>query len=433
MEGLNRHTRGILDLFARISAIPRPSRREQRMHDWLAQWAGERGLATQSDAVGNLVMRVGAAPGYADAPTIVLQSHMDMVCEKRPDSSHDFDRDPIRLQRAGDWLMSDGTTLGADNGIGMALALYCAVDQDVPHPPLELLFTIDEETGLVGANNLSPQLLAGRILLNLDSEEEGSFTIGCAGGRNTTLELTPEYEAGTQPHAAARIGRRLIVGGLPGGHSGIDIQRRRGNAIGLLARLLAQLHTRGDLRLATIDGGTAHNAIPREASATIALTQDAGLQEAELQAIVDDLQAAIGRAYSHLKAPISITVQEVLPPARVMSPAASARVVDLLCALPDGPIGMALDDVSQLEISCNLARIDCREERIRIVVSQRSSNRAALEALSLRIAALARLAGATATMGGEYHTWQPNHASELLARARSASTASCSNAQRTSR
>ena len=212
------------------------------------------------------MIQVPASTGLENKPTLILQGHMDMVCEKTPESTHDFERDPIRVVRDGDWIHADGTTLGADNGIALAMALALAEDDTLRHPPLELLFTVDEESGLIGANKLDASLIEGRILINIDSEDEGVFTIGCAGGEETLVRLPLAYD----DLPAGLDGGRIVVGGLRGGHSGVDIHKLRANANRLLGRLLLPLQELEDVRLVSLSGGSAHNAIPRDASALLA-------------------------------------------------------------------------------------------------------------------------------------------------------------------
>ncbi|HSH14037.1 MAG TPA: beta-Ala-His dipeptidase, partial [Desulfurivibrionaceae bacterium] len=253
--------------FAKISRIPRCSNHEEEIRAFLLAWAAERGFAAKRDRVGNLLVTVPASPDRENAPTLVLQSHLDMVCEKIPASRHDFSRDPLRLYADGDWLRAEETTLGADNGIGIALAMALAEDRELQRPTLELLFTVDEETGLKGAANLEPGFFSGRLLLNLDSEDEGVFTIGCAGGRDSELRLELEYA--DWPEGCQLY--ELTVAGLQGGHSGVDIHLGRGNANVLLARTLAELRNSETLHLVGLHGGSAHNAIPREATARLAI------------------------------------------------------------------------------------------------------------------------------------------------------------------
>ena len=258
-------TARILEYFEQINYFPRCSNNETQVCQWLQHWAGERNLDFQGDAAGNLVVRVPASGGFQGAPVVVLQGHMDMVCEKTPESKHDFTSDPIVSHREGDWLIADGTTLGADNGIAIAYMLAIAEEAAINRPPMELLFTVDEETGLNGAKNLAPDFVRGRILINLDSEDEGVFTIGCAGGIDTHLSLDVQLEA-LRPDAQLF---KVVVGGLKGGHSGIDIHKHRANANKILGRTLDHIQTQASMGLVTLTGGSRKNAIPRDAQALI--------------------------------------------------------------------------------------------------------------------------------------------------------------------
>ena len=259
-------TEKILDTFEAINRIPRCSGNEQRVCAWLAEWADDQKFAWKNDSAGNLVVRVPPTPGYENAPKIVFQAHVDMVCEKTPDSVHDFSKDPIRHVIEGDWLGADRTTLGADNGVAVAMGMVLAEDETGVHPPLELLFTVNEETGLNGAKRLAPDLIDGKVLLNVDSEDEGVFTVGCAGGKDTDITLDLEE---TLPPASCRF-FKVSAGGMRGGHSGIDIGKQRANANQVLARALAYLKIGTHSPWPTFKGGTVHNAIPRDAEALVA-------------------------------------------------------------------------------------------------------------------------------------------------------------------
>ena len=263
-------TKQILALFEEISAIPRCSKNEEKIAAFLVDWAQKNNLTAKQDKVGNVLIQVPATPGYEKTGTVVIQGHMDMVCEKTADSPHDFCKDPIRFVYDGDWLKADKTTLGADNGIALAMAMTLALDKKAAHPPLELLFTVDEETGLTGANALQGDFIEGKILLNVDSEDEGVFTVGCAGGRDTHIDLPLQYE----DPPAGFVMARLKAGGMTGGHSGVNINEERANAIRVLVRAILQLQSETDLRIADIAGGTAHNAIPRDAWADIFFAKD---------------------------------------------------------------------------------------------------------------------------------------------------------------
>jgi dipeptidase D len=407
------HTDAILEIFETINSIPRCSKNEQALAAWLMAWAAQRDLSYRCDAAGNLVIQVPAGPGAENAPLAVLQGHMDMVCEKTPESSHDFTRDPIRSHRSGDWLKAQGTTLGADNGIALALALHLVDDRELKRPALELLFTVDEESGLSGASRLDPDLIRGRILINIDSEDEGVFTIGCAGGEETQVSLDLERE--TMPGDLAAGFFR--VGGLRGGHSGVDIAKRRANANGLLGRLLARALERFDVRLVSLAGGSAHNAIPRDAQALVAVPVS---DFAALEALADATQALFRREYGPADPDIQVTFARSAASTQApLTAAATTRVADLLLALPHGVAGMSLEVEGLVETSCNLAILATDGETLKITSSQRSSSESRLDEMTARVTAVARLAGGRVARLNRYPAWQPEPASRLLARCQS--------------
>ncbi|MEE8170695.1 MAG: M20/M25/M40 family metallo-hydrolase, partial [Phycisphaerae bacterium] len=326
-------------LFAGIAAVPRPSKQEDRIRAHVRGVAESLGLSVRQDATGNLIINVPASAGCEKAPITVLQAHLDMVCEKNTGTKHDFDSDPIRLNlhkedNTGEQIIrAAGTTLGADNGIGVAMAIAAASSDDVGHGPLELLFTIDEEAGMTGAKALTPESIKGRRLINLDSEEDDAIYIGCAGGTDTNL--TWRLAAGAP--AAGSQAFRVSVAGLRGGHSGCDIHENRGNAIKLLAHTLQRAGCDG-LQLGRIDGGSKRNAIPREASAD--LCGPAACRQA-LQKAADTLQdeASRARAEPHLK----ITIEPVSEAPRGVADAdTSARVLNALAAQPSGELEMSV-------------------------------------------------------------------------------------------
>jgi dipeptidase D len=296
-------TQKVLNLFEQLSAVPRGSGRETKISRWLQERAEAHGFPWKADKAGNLVIRIPATPGYESAPVIVLQGHMDMVCEKTPDSPHDFLKDPIRCIVEGDWLHADRTTLGADNGIAIALALALAEDESVAHPALELLFTVEEEVGIGGANHLQPGFILGKILVNLDSEDEGSFVIGCAGGIKTRIRLPLTFEK-----PALKAAFHLRVSGLRGGHSGVDIHKHRASANKLLARALAQLRKVTPLALMGLNGGTAHNAISREAQASFACDAE---QTSALQQAVHEFESILNDEYSATESGITLTLRPI--------------------------------------------------------------------------------------------------------------------------
>jgi dipeptidase D len=393
--------------FDQILAIPRPSKGEEGMRRYVLAVAERHGLESRRDRAGNVVVAKPGARGREGAPVTVLQGHLDMVQEKNSDVAFDFAKDPIRPVRDGDYLGAEGTTLGSDNGIGVAAMLALAEADDLAHGPLELLFTVDEESGLTGAAQLAGDLLTGRRLLNLDSEEAGSVYVGCAGGVNVHLEL---------PLASASAGAgstalSVKVGGFRGGHSGVDIHLQRGNAIQLLGRALDAARRRAPLRLGRFGGGSAHNAIPREASAVVVCA------DRDREAMADALQgefAAIASEIRPVDPDVRIEVERAQVPAQAWEAAASDRALALVLAIPHGVQAMSQDIPDLVETSANLATVIPRDGALELLVSVRSSVDSAKRALAREIEAIATLAGARAARDGDYPGWKPNLASELL-------------------
>jgi len=404
----------VLELFEELSRVPRPSKKEEKVREWVLAYGKRAGYDCRTDKAGNVLLGVPATPGCESGETIVLQGHLDMVCEKGQGSSHDFDKDPISLEYSGEWLTARDTTLGADNGIAVALALAFAEDGTAKHPPLELLFTVDEETGLTGATNLDPHLLSGKVLLNLDSEEPGSFVVGCAGGRSTTITLPRELGALTPGDAPWRI----AVSGLVGGHSGVDIKLQRGNANVLLARALRRLGKKGSLRLATISGGNAHNAIPREAEAVVVI--DAAM-EREFSSEVEELNAAFRRelAATDPEARLVATKEKAVPK-QVYTREATAALTDMLVALPNGVYRYSDTVPGLVATSANLATLSATDEGVKALVSQRSSSKAHLDALTEKVFAVAEAVAGVATSDGEYASWEPDFDAAIVRRSREA-------------
>ncbi|HZF10032.1 MAG TPA: beta-Ala-His dipeptidase [Thermoanaerobaculia bacterium] len=399
--------------FDQILTVPRASKDEGRMREQVIAAAARRGLAHRTDRVGNVVVKVPASPGREGAPVVVLQSHLDMVNEKNSDVAHDFAKDPILPRQVGEYVQATGTTLGADNGIGVATMLaLMEVDDlgDRVHGPLELLFTIDEETGLTGAQELDPSLLSGLLLLNLDSEEEGTVTVGCAGGVDTLLSLP----LATEPCPAGMTAVELRLGGLQGGHSGMQIHLQRGNAIKLLARaLFAVAHGANSVpfSLASFAGGNKRNAIPREAVARVVVAPEK--REAFLQAVRREIKA-IQAEVRPADPGLSLADAAVDLPERVWTGATARTVLALLDALPHGVLAMSLDIPGLVETSTNVAVVVDRGDTLEIHNSSRSSVASALTATRLRLNALAELAGAAATSSDGYPGWKPDLTSRLL-------------------
>jgi dipeptidase D len=395
--------------FDKIRSIPHCSGHEAKLAEYLVVYAKGKGLEAEKDATGNVVIRVPATPGHESAPTVVLQGHMDMVGEKNSDVVHDFAKDPIQLEFQGEWLKAKGTTLGADNGIGLAAALSMIDSPEAVHGPLELLFTVDEEVGLTGAGKLKPGFVKGGMMMNLDSEELGAVYIGCSGGGDTTLKLPVEFidaPAGTK-------GFVLRVTGLRGGHSGIDINEQRGNAIKILARCLWKASRMQPVHLAGLRGGNKRNAIPREAEAEIMV----------LETAVDDLSGIVGEEAARVADELGgreVNLVVRLAPSersfgRVMDEKSQRTLLDLALALPHGVEAMSYDIPGLVETSNNLATIATGGDEVAVGLSTRSSISSALRALRERIRSIAELAGASVEENEPYPGWKPNLESKLLA------------------
>ncbi len=392
--------------FDRILEIPRGSGEEERIRRHVVELAQRHGLEQHTDAAGNVVVRVPGTAGREAAPVTILQAHLDMVNEKDSDVAHDFARDAIRARQEGEWLYATGTTLGSDNGIGVATMLALLEATDVPHGPLELLFTVDEERGLTGASGLDASLLSGRRLINLDSEEEAEATVGCAGAAGTVLRLP------LQSGPATGSALTLRLRGLRGGHSGLDIARGRGNALKLLARGLAAASETAAFRLASLRGGNMPNAIPREAEATVVVAGDVAAFRAavaaELAAVRTELQAT--------DPGLSFEQAEAAPPERAWTVPATATALRLLEGLPHGVLAMSPDIPGLVETSTNVATAAVDGDTLVVGSSSRSSVMSALRATQRRIAAVGMLAGAAVEQGAGYPGWKPSLESPLLAR-----------------
>jgi len=406
-------TREILDIFEQIAAIPRCSKHEEKISQWLQQWARDKGFTVRADSAGNVVIEVAASERYENAPPVVIQGHTDMVCEKTPDSAHDFSTDPIRPIADGEWLRADNTTLGADNGIAIAMGLVLATDKTVSHPELELLFTVDEEQGLTGAAKLAPDFIKGRILLNIDSEDEGVLTVGCSGGKETRISLPLSFTELPEDYQVYRIS----VSGLRGGHSGVDIHKHRASANRILARLLGLLKESDNIRLVSIKGGTAHNAIARDAEARIASNST---NEGAIGKIVSDFEQIVRNEFAASEKLPSVEISAPQNGAgqssRSVSTEDTARAINLMLALPHGVIVMSLDIEGLVETSTNFAIVEIKDDALKILSSQRSSVMSKLDELSRRIEALSALAGADTESGNAYPAWEPNMDSPLLER-----------------
>jgi dipeptidase D len=397
--------------FHQITQVPRPSKKEGKIIAYLEAFAKEYHIAIKKDAVGNILMSKPATPGFENRPTVVLQSHVDMVCEKNSDKVFDFDKDAIETIVDGEWLRANGTTLGADNGIGVAAELAILSSKDIEHGPLECLFTVDEETGLTGASALQAGFLTGKILLNLDSEDEGEIFIGCAGGKGTKAEFV--YQA--TPTPSHRDYFRIDVKGLKGGHSGCDINLGLGNANKILVRILNHLIKDTDLTLCHFDGGNLHNAIPREAYAVIGLPQDA---KEGFITYINRFTAEIENEFKHTDPKVQIEVQSVDRPDKSIDPQTALALILSIEACPHGVLSMSHDIEGLVETSTNLASVKTLPGSIVIGTSQRSSVESRKKDASNQVAAVFQLAGAKVEQGEGYPGWAPNPDSPVLKVAR---------------
>ncbi|MEE8441502.1 MAG: aminoacyl-histidine dipeptidase [Spirochaetia bacterium] len=397
----------ILAIFERINAIPRCSSKERALSDWLVGWASEHQLECERDGALNVLIRVPGTSEAADAAPVALQGHLDMVCEKTPDSGHNFDTDPIRTVTEGEWLTASGTTLGADNGIAVALALAVAEDEEVVHPPLELLFTVDEESGLAGAGKLNPDWLRARTLLNLDSEDEGVFTIGCAGGLNSLISVPVGRVA---PDSDLEF-VQLTVSGLKGGHSGIDIHLDRANANVLVVRVAGDLKEKLGATVAEVDGGSAHNAIPRDSRIVLGF-KPSSIEEA--RALVSTWHRTLSGEYGSTDPNLTVELREAQRPERVLDDASAGKIIDLLMGLPHGVVRMSREIADLVETSTNLATVRTSRGKVEIDTSQRSSSESELEAIAARVEAVARLGGGSVKITSRYTGWEPKTESRIL-------------------
>lgn len=392
--------------FATLCAMPRPSKGEAALVAHLQQWAQARGLEAVVDAVGNLLVRKPASPGRESRPGVVLQSHLDMVCQANADTPHDFRRDPIRPVMRDGWLVAEGTTLGADNGIGAALMLAVLEDPQLVHGPIEALFTVDEEAGMGGAQGLAAGVLQSQLMLNLDTEEWGQFYLGCAGGVDVNVQRAGQGQALPD----GQLAMRLDVSGLRGGHSGLNIHEGRGNAIKLLVRILRQLERRWDLRLSSLQGGTARNALPREAGASFTLPPEAAA------ALSDELaqwQTLLRQELAGVDDGVRVSCQPCQLE-QVMSAPDQAFWLAMLHAAPHGVQRMSVQVPGVVETSNNLGTVAVTPQTGACNFMVRSLVDSAAQEKANEIVSLLALAGVQATLSDPYPGWRPNPASPLL-------------------
>lgn len=410
---LNLQPKLLWKIFSEISQIPRASKKEEKIREYIKNFAKTNNLKFSEDKVGNICLMIPATRGFENSKTVVLQGHLDMVCEKNKDSNHDFGKDGINLILDNGWVKADGTTLGADNGIGVAAALAVSLDNEINHGPIEILLTVDEETGLTGANELSKKMISGEILLNLDSEEDGAFYVGCSGGIDTQAEFKIPLKKNKDNLKAYQ----LSVSGLQGGHSGLDIDKNRGNAIKILALILNELYEK-EFYISDITGGSKRNAIPREAQATILLKKT---EVKKLKKKIKLIQNKFSNLFEGKEKNLKIDFNPVDEKVKFyFNKKFSKKLILTLLALPHGVISMSADIPDLVETSTNLATVTRVKNTLIIGTSQRSSNETAKYNLVERVKAVFKLADADAinTTDG-YPGWKPNLNSQILYLAKS--------------
>jgi len=398
--------REIWEHFEALAAIPRPSTKEAAARDHVLKLAARLGLESVVDEAGNVVVRKPAYPGRWGAPVTALQGHLDMVCEKNEGTEFNFDTDGIRLVRKEDWLYADGTTLGSDNGIGVAAALAVMESKTIQHGPMEFIFTVEEETTLGGASAFKAGVLKARYLLNLDNEEKGTLCIGCAGGLNTRARRKVAFQVG-----GAGSGYRVKVSGLRGGHSGVDIHLGRGNAVRILGGVLQLVMEKIPAGVADLKGGSAHNAIPREASAI--LTTDAA-NEAQLKSIVAQYAEDVRTDLGAFDPDLQITVEQAERPRQVIAPADAKKAVDLIASLHHGVLAMSPDVPGLVQDSTNIATVGLKDGAIEIVTSQRSAIEGSKNIAKRLVATACLLAGFEVEHSSSYPGWKPEPNSEIV-------------------
>ena len=395
----------VWNIFDQITKVPRPSKKEEKIRQWLVDFAKQHNIEYHLDATGNVLMRKPATPGYEDHQTIVMQGHIDMVCEKNSGVDHDFENDPIETIIDGDWVKANGTTLGADNGVGVALSLACLIDDSFQHGPLEALFTYDEETGLTGANAIEEGFMTGKVLINLDSETEGQIFIGCAGGMDTVglFHYTPA------PAPKDLYYAKVKVSGLLGGHSGGDIHLQHANANKILARFLT---TQPDAVLAAIHGGNLRNAIAREAEAVIGIPYSS---KDNVVAELNQFAAIIEGEVGDIEKGMKLTIETVDTPETVIEKEVADRLIKALIVCPHGVQGMSRSMPGLVETSTNMASVKMIEPGvIKVETSQRSSVESEKRAIAQAVATTFSLAGAEVKQGSGYPGWKPNTNSPIM-------------------
>ena len=395
--------------FDALTRIPRPSKKEDRVREYVKGQAVRLGLEAIEDHAGNLIIRKPAQAGREQAPVSLLQAHLDMVCEKDEATEHNFDSDSIKVTRDGDWIKAVGTTLGADNGIGVAAALAVMESKNIAHGPLEFLFTVDEETGLTGATEFRSGVLKSQYFLNLDSEEIGILYIGCAGGVNTIARRKIARQ-----RAIGSKGYRIKVSGLKGGHSGVDIHQGRGNALRILGNVLQAALSELRIEIVDIEGGNAHNAIPREAAAVIVLE---GTLADKLKSVVSNAEHQFKADLGSFDPGLRITLETMDPSERVIRQKDAEAIVNLMVSIPHGVLAMSPDIAGLVQDSTNFATMATERNKVEILTSQRSAIDGSRQIAANMVATVCRLAGFEIEHTGTYPGWKPQPENELVRKA----------------
>lgn len=393
--------------FADLNAVPRPSKKEERVIAFMKDFGEKLGLDTSVDKVGNVIIKKPATQGMEDRQKVVMQSHLDMVHQKNNDTKFDFDRQGIEMYVDGDWVKAKGTTLGADNGLGVATIMAILESSEIPHPALEALFTIDEETGMTGAKGLEAGLLSGDILLNLDTEEDDEIGVGCAGGIDVTARRTYKQEETPE----FKIGFKITVKGLQGGHSGMDIHKGLGNANKLMNRLLFDGFENFGLRISEIDGGSLRNAIPRESQAIVAIdAMNEGAFVTEMEALIDDIKTE----FKTMEPALTIELHKIDTPKMMMDLGVQEGLTRALYAACNGVYRMSPDIPDLVETSNNIARVVVKDGALEIMCLTRSSVETSKWDLATMLRATFELTGCEVEFEGDYPGWKPNMDSEIL-------------------
>ena len=399
--------REVWENFYKLTQVPRPSKKEEKIQAFMVNFGKSLGLATEKDAVGNVIIRKPATPGMENRKGIILQGHLDMVPQKNSGTAHDFEKDPIDAYIDGEWVRARGTTLGADNGIGVASAMAVLASKSLVHGPIEALFTCDEETGMTGAIGLQPKVLKGDILLNMDSEEEGELYVGCAGGINANIEF--EYDEVIVPEGVTPF--KLTISGLKGGHSGLDISLGRGNANKLIVRFLKHATREIDVRLAEINGGGMRNAIPREGYAVV-LVPDENI--ALLKKAVKNYESIYKLELGAVEPTLSFTIEETEMPKSMIEERVQDDLIDSVYGCPNGVIRMSDGMAGMVETSTNLSTIKSQMGVIFVKCLLRSSVDSAKDDLVEQVDSVFALGGAMVSFDGGYPGWKPNMDSQIL-------------------